>query len=60
MTTVMPEGEGLRKAVKWISENLKENPDQSVQKLINKANLRFNLTPKDAEYLINFYCKDKV
>ena len=55
MTTIMPEGEAIRKAVKWISDNLKDDPDQPIQKLINEANLRFNLTPKDAEYLFNFY-----
>jgi hypothetical protein len=59
MTTVVPEGEAIRKAVKWISDNLKDDPDQPVQKLINDANLRFNLTPKDAEYLFNFYRKAK-
>ncbi len=59
MTTVIPEGDAVRKAVKWISENLKDDPDQSIQKLINEADLRFNLAPKDAEYLMNFYRTDK-
>lgn len=59
MTTIMPEGEAVRKAVKWISDNLKDDPDQSVQKLINQADLRFNLAPKDTEYLMNFYRKEK-
>ncbi|MFH0811699.1 MAG: hypothetical protein V2A69_02515 [Pseudomonadota bacterium] len=59
MGTVMPEGEGLRKAVKWISENLKEGSDQSLKKLINDAISRFDLSPKDAELLINFYREHK-
>ena len=58
MTEVLPKGEKVRKAVKWISENLKENPDQSLQKLINDATLRFDLSPNDAELVINFY-KDR-
>jgi hypothetical protein len=59
MTQIMPKGENIRKAVKWISENLKENPDQSVQKLINDAILRFDLSPGDSELVINFYRKNK-
>jgi hypothetical protein len=57
MTTVMPEGEALRKAVKWISAQIGENPDQSVQKLVNEAVTRFDLSPKDSDFLISFYKK---
>jgi hypothetical protein len=59
MTSVMPEGEAIRKAVQWISEKLKEDSDQSISKLIEQANVRFNLSPKDAEYLSNFYGSGK-
>jgi len=55
MTTIMPEGEALRKAVKWISAELDENSDKSVQKLVNEAVTRFDLSPKDAEFLMSFY-----
>lgn len=58
MTTVMPEGENIRKAVKWISGELQENPNKSLQKLVNDAVLRFDLSPKDAEFLTSFYRKD--
>ncbi len=55
MTTIMPDSELLRRAVKWISENLKEDENQSVKKLINEATLRFDLNPMQANYLYNFY-----
>ena len=58
MTTIMPEGENIRKAVKWISGELQENPSKSLQKLVNEAVLRFDLSPKDAEFLTSFYRKD--
>jgi hypothetical protein len=58
MTTIMPEGENIRKAVKWISSELQENPTKSLQKLVNDAVLRFDLSPKDAEFLTSFYRKD--
>jgi len=57
MTTVMPEGEALRRAVKWISAELNDHPDKSVQQLLNEAVRRFDLSPKDAEFLIAFYKK---
>ncbi len=58
MTTIMPEGENIRKAVKWISGELQENQNKSLQKLVNDAVLRFDLSPKDAEFLTSFYRKD--
>ena len=59
MSTIMPEGEAIRKAVKWISDELQEDPSKSVKKLINNAVLRFDLSPKDTEFLFEFYRKDK-
>ncbi len=57
MTTVMPEGEALRRAVKWISAEINGNPDKSVQQLLNEAAIRFALSPKDTEFLMSFYKK---
>ena len=57
MTTVQPEGEDLRKAVKWISEERKFNPEAQTSKLIEEACLKFDLSPMDAEYLLNFMKK---
>jgi hypothetical protein len=59
MGSILPKGEDIKRAVKWISEHLQENPDQVVQKLVNEAILRFNLSPKDAEFLIKFYSSQK-
>ena len=55
----MPEGEAIRKAVKWISGELQEDPNKSPLKLVNNAVLRFDLSPKEAEFLTEFYRKDK-
>ena len=49
--TIQPEGESLRKAVKWISEEEKAGSTQSRQQLMEAACLKFNLTPMEAEYL---------
>lgn len=52
MTTVQPEGEDLRKAVKWISEERQYDPEARLSKLIEEACLKFDLSPMDAEYLL--------
>ena len=59
MTTVQPEGEDLRKAVKWISEERKYGQDQKPSKLIEEACFKFNLSPVDAEYLAKFLRQER-
>jgi hypothetical protein len=58
MTTIMPEGDELRNAVKWISEKRKKEPDIKIHKLVDEAGMRFNLSPKDAAFLLRF-CKEE-
>ncbi len=55
MTTVQPESKNVREAIKWISENLKENGTRNPMGLIEEAGARFNLSPKDQEFLVSFY-----
>ena len=54
MSTVQPEGESLRKAVKWISDERTFDGKKSDKQLIDEACLKFNLSPRDAEYLSTF------
>jgi hypothetical protein len=49
--SIQPEGENLRKAVKWISEEEKAGSPKSRQQLMEAACLKFNLTPMETEYL---------
>jgi hypothetical protein len=55
MHDLLPEGEELRRAVMWVSANLQEHPGKPVQKFVQEAIFRFNLSPRDAEFLIGFY-----
>ena len=43
MATIQPKGEKVRQAVKWISENLKEDEKSPIYRLIQDAALRFTL-----------------
>ena len=59
MGTIIPENQALKRAVKWISENLKIDPDANLIDLINEAIFKFDLTPKDSQFLFSFYSKNK-
>lgn len=58
MTTLMPEGEAIRKAVKWVSEKRRQEPNIKIYKLVDEAGIRFNLSPKEEEFLMRF-CKEE-
>lgn len=55
MATIQPQGEKVRKAVKWISGEMQEDESRNLSVLIQEASLRFNLSPKDEEFLHCFY-----
>jgi hypothetical protein len=59
MPTIQPKGEKIRQAVKWISGELLEDDKKSIQKLVQQAALRFNLSPAEEDYLIEFYREKK-
>jgi hypothetical protein len=59
MPNIMPDGDDLRNAVKWVSANIRESPDQQVPSLVRQAIFKFDLSPKDAEFLIGFYTPNK-
>ena len=55
MSNIMPDGEDLRNAVKWVSSNIQESPGIPVQPIVQEAIFKFDLSPLDAEFLIGFY-----
>ena len=59
MATIIPRGESLKQAIKWISDERQEDETKNLSHLIQKAALRFNLSPKEEEFLNNFYKEEK-
>jgi len=57
--SILPEGEQLRKAVRWISEMREERKDANLAKLISEACVKFDLSPADTEFLIRFFNDEK-
>jgi hypothetical protein len=51
----MPIGEApIKQAIKWIDEQLRDNPQGDRAKLVDEASRRFDLTPLDADFLWRF------
>ena len=59
MSGLLPDGEDLRKAVKWVSAELQKNSDQPLHPLVQKAIFTYDLSPKDGEFLIGFFRKSR-
>jgi len=53
--TIQPEGEDLRKATRWISDERLNKTVASLSHLIEQACVKFDLAPKDAEFLMRFF-----
>jgi len=54
MTTVTPQSELMRKAVSWVSEACAK-PGATLAKVLGEAGMRFNLSPKEQEFLKDFF-----
>ena len=55
--SVLPRGEKLRRAVRWVSDRRREDPELALGPLLGQAALRFDLSPAESEYLLSF-CRE--
>ncbi len=55
MSTVAPEGEQLKKAVRWLAERRQEDPKAPRAKLIEEAGAKYDLTPLQLQYLYDHW-----
>jgi hypothetical protein len=59
MHDLLPDGEDIRRAVKWVSGHLQEDSGRPVQPLVQEAIFKFDLSPRDADFLIHFFSQRK-
>jgi hypothetical protein len=45
----------IRKAIKWIDDQLRDRPAADRVKLIDEAGRRFDLTPLDEDFLLRHF-----
>lgn len=48
----MPEGEGLRRALRWLDDRVRDEPAADRSKLVSEASVRFDLTPVEEDFLL--------
>jgi len=51
----IPEGEMLRRAIRWISPQREAPPRLSLIELVEEAGKPFDLSPKDCDFLFHFF-----
>lgn len=54
---VLPQGESLVRALKWLSQRRQDEPDAKAAKLISEASLRFDLNPMEEQFLLENWKK---
>lgn len=51
----MAVGEGpVKQAIRWLDDQLQDDPGRNRSQLVDEASRRFNLSPMDAEFLFRF------
>jgi hypothetical protein len=53
----MPEGESLRRALRWLDERVREEPAASRARLVADAGIRFDLSPLEQDFLLSNWAK---
>ena len=48
---ILPSGDRMKKTLSWISEMLKAHPEKNRQQIISEAEIRFDLSPKECDFI---------
>jgi hypothetical protein len=55
MATIIPEGEKVKQALRWISQERESDKGGNLAGLISNASIRFNLSPIEEDFLYSFF-----
>ena len=58
--SIEPQGEHIRKAVKWIGEQRKYEPGKEPQVLVEEASRKFDLSPIEVDFLFRLIAENKI
>jgi hypothetical protein len=59
MKDVAPDSTSLRKAIQWISEQKRLEPQRKLMELVNEAAVKFDLSPKDSDFLFRHFSEEQ-
>jgi len=48
---IIPKGEKLRRAVRWVGEICQSDPERKRLQVVQEAELKFDLSPKESMFL---------
>ena len=48
---LQPTGDRMKKAITWISDMVQSHPEKSRSQIISEAEIRFDLSPKECDFL---------
>jgi hypothetical protein len=48
---LLPSGDKMKKTLCWISEMIQTYPEKNRQQIINEAEIRFDLSPKECDFI---------
>jgi len=54
---LLPQGESLRRALRWLDERAREAPGTDRAKLVGEAASRFDLSPVEEDFLLSSWLK---
>ena len=55
---LQPQGELLRRALKWLDEQRRAGIERPRPRLVEEAAMRFNLTPWEEEFLLQTWARE--
>jgi len=50
---IVPEGDSIRRALRWLADRRREEPSAPRGGLIDEVALRFDLTPLEVQFLVD-------
>ena len=55
---LQPQGELLRRAMRWLDDRRREGIEMPRARLVEEAAMRFNLTPWEEEFLLQTWARE--
>ncbi len=54
MSNIQPQGDALKKAIQWVAEQRSSGTQKKPAVLADEAAFRYDLSPKDSQFLLRF------
>lgn len=54
--SMQPKGDKIKKTLLWVADTQADHPELKRQVIIEQAQIRFNLSPKECEFLNKNFC----